>query len=100
MNEFVREIIAHEREHEEGFNKCLRGPRVRRKMSVIEGLTGSHQEVSSEARRLWEQIKKLLSGSGAWAAPRTSGKHWFYRGGWLLETRAAGYGHGWRSGCD
>ena len=100
MEAFVDEIIAHEREHEDGYNKCLRGSNVLGKMSVIEGLTGSYGDVSSQARRLWEEIKKLLRGSGAWAAPRTSGKHWYYRGGWLLDKRSAGYGHGWGSGCD
>lgn len=87
MNSFRRDIISHEREHEDGINDCLtRSPKGRAAARRIEAVTGgSRGAVTSAAQALWDTFHNgPLQNSGFRASAYSGGSafHFNSAGSW------------------
>jgi len=78
-------ILAHERQHESGYNNCLSGMAAQSVMSEIEKLTGSWNDIHMRREKAWDDFHSNtqygFKGSGSWADPFTSGGHYHYENG-------------------
>jgi len=87
MTSFRRDIISHEREHEDGINDCLtRSPKGRAAARRIEAVTGgSRGAVTSAAQALWDTFHNgPLQTSGFRASAYSGGSafHFNSAGSW------------------
>ena len=87
MNSFRRDIISHEREHEDGINDCLtRSPKGTAAARRIEAVTGgSRGAVTSAAQALWDTFHNgPLQTSGFRASAYSGGSafHFNSAGSW------------------
>ncbi len=87
MNSFKRDIISHEREHEDGINDCLTtSPKGRAAARQIEAVTGgSRGAATSAAQAVWDTFHNgPLQTSGFRASAYSGGPafHYYSNGSW------------------
>ena len=66
MDSFRKEIIEHERRHEEGANDCLRSDKARTALKTIEGITGDLETVRTEVLEKWEEFNTEVRKAIKW----------------------------------
>lgn len=88
------QIRGHEREHQAGYNSCLRSTTTSSFFSDLEQLTGAKSTIDTELTSgsgMWEVYWEKLQRAGSYASPTRSIAPFFYhRGNWVYETRIGG----------
>ena len=98
---FMHKIIAHEREHEDGYNDCIDGATGQTAMRAMEAVTGSYSTVHSTVDQRWRDFyQNDLWWAGGYANAFNSGSAYYWRSGasWVLAVDYVG-GDGGSGGC-
>lgn len=77
-------VVAHEREHEAGYNNCLASRRAQGMLADMEATVGHRSFVRNTLGRLWANFDAVLRSAGEAAGAAASDGFWLYNGGWRL----------------